>query len=218
MATPLDDTKNRVLTAAGPIFAEKGFRRATVREICAAAGVNLASINYYFGDKQKLYFETVRQAHQSRTEQVPMPSWATATSPAERLTGFISTLLERMIGAGMNSWENRLMMREVLEPTAACRELVEDYFRPTTEVLFGILDEIVPADTPAHTRRKIVHSVIGQCLFYRVAGQVIDMIVPEDERAEHFQTEHLAGHIANFSMAALGLGPTLGTVSQTDTR
>ena len=46
----LDDTATRVLNAAGPIFAEKGFKDATVREICSAAGVNLASVNYYFRD------------------------------------------------------------------------------------------------------------------------------------------------------------------------
>jgi AcrR family transcriptional regulator len=46
-----DDTATRVLNAAGLIFAEKGFKDATVREICSAAGVNLASVNYYFRDK-----------------------------------------------------------------------------------------------------------------------------------------------------------------------
>lgn len=210
MATTLDDTRTRVLSAAGPIFADKGFRRATVREICAKAGVNLASINYHFGDKQKLYLETVRQAHQLRAAQVPMPTWPAGVSPADRLAGFIHTMLERMIGAGMHAWENRLMMREVLEPTAACRHLVEDYFRPTIDVLFRILDDVLPAETPVHVRRKIVHSVIGQCLFYRVAGQVIGMVVPEEERAEHFQAAQVADHIVRFTLAALGLGLPVG--------
>ena len=70
-----DTTRDRIVLQAGPIFASKGFRAATVREICDKADVNLASINYYFGDKQKLYFETVVRAREMRVEQVPPPQW-----------------------------------------------------------------------------------------------------------------------------------------------
>ena len=56
-----DDTASRLLNAAGPIFAEKGYQNATVREICAAAGVNLASVNYYFRDKERKGYLTADQ-------------------------------------------------------------------------------------------------------------------------------------------------------------
>ena len=52
-----ESTRNRILEAAGPVFATKGFRGSTVREICDAAKVNVASINYHFGDKSHLYVE-----------------------------------------------------------------------------------------------------------------------------------------------------------------
>ena len=60
-----DDARTRMLNAAGPIFADKGFAAATVREICQQAEVNLAGVNYYFGDKERLYIETVKSAHRS---------------------------------------------------------------------------------------------------------------------------------------------------------
>jgi AcrR family transcriptional regulator len=41
-----------IIEAAGAIFVENGFRTTTVRQICARAGVNIAAINYYFGDKK----------------------------------------------------------------------------------------------------------------------------------------------------------------------
>jgi len=49
------DTKGNIITVATPLFAAKGFKAVTVREICQAADVNVAMINYHFRDKNGLY-------------------------------------------------------------------------------------------------------------------------------------------------------------------
>lgn len=202
----VDDTRTRILSSAGEVFAAKGFRGATVREICRRAEVNLAAVNYHFGDKQALYQETVAEAHRTLVEQVPMPAWQIGTPPEERLHGLLLTLLTRMLSQ-TDSWERRLMMREVLEPTEACRRLVQDYFQPHFELLQGILDELLPKDTPAFKRRQIGFSIVGQCLFYRVSHKVVGIMVPNDERQAHFRIEDLARHITQWSLAALGRAP-----------
>ena len=51
----MEDTRNRLLSAASRLFAEKGYDHATVRDICAAAGVNIALVNYHFKSKEGLY-------------------------------------------------------------------------------------------------------------------------------------------------------------------
>jgi len=208
-----DDTASRVLNAAGPIFAEKGFQSATVREICSAAGVNLASVNYHFRDKERLYIETVKRAAQLRAQQVPMPKWPVGTSTAEKLRSFIQTILTRMLEIEQAPWHVRLMQREILQPTSACKELVEDYFRPHFELLQLIIGEVLPPDTPRHKRWQIAFSIIGQCLHYRMANNVIKMVIPSDELAAHFSTAELAEHITRFSLAALGLDRPLGANS-----
>ena len=72
----MDATRDRLLMAAGEVFAEKGFDKATVREICQAANVqNIAAVNYYFGDKERLYIESVKRAHQVQIDLVPLPKW-----------------------------------------------------------------------------------------------------------------------------------------------
>ncbi|HPZ83759.1 MAG TPA: TetR family transcriptional regulator, partial [Thermogutta sp.] len=62
MSVEVDDTKSRLLTAAGELFAERGFEGATARQICERAGVNLAAINYHFKSKEQLYIEAVKAA------------------------------------------------------------------------------------------------------------------------------------------------------------
>ena len=199
-----DDTRSRILNAAGPVFAHKGFQSSTVREICKAAKVNLASINYYFGDKQQLYIETVKQAQRKRLEQVPQPDWAQDTRAAEKLRGFIVVLITRMIGVEEAPWQTQLMMREILQPTKACEELVRDYFRPQFNVLLGILDELLPPETPSSQRHQLAFSIVGQCLYYRVADAVVGMLVENQERAQFYSAAQLGEHITQFTLAALG--------------
>ncbi|NDG34858.1 MAG: TetR/AcrR family transcriptional regulator, partial [Betaproteobacteria bacterium] len=64
-----EDPRDRILLAAGQEFAEHGYEAATVRDICLAAAVNVAAVNYYFGDKRRLYVESVKHAHEERVRQ-----------------------------------------------------------------------------------------------------------------------------------------------------
>src|SRR4051812_38465331 len=49
------EARERLLHTALKLFAEKGFSKTSTREIAQAAGANIASISYYFGDKAGLY-------------------------------------------------------------------------------------------------------------------------------------------------------------------
>lgn len=210
-ATASGDAKDRLLLAAGREFAEKGYEAATVRDICLAAGVNVAAVNYYFGDKHRLYIESVKHAHRERVRQVPEPDWPPGTSAARKLRDFIGNMLERMLGLGQPPWQVRLMLREVLQPTDACRELVEDYMRPHFAMLVSILDDLCAGRLPESELRRIAMSIIGQCFLYRAAGDVVGMLVPPDEIAALHTPARLADHVTRFTLAALGVAPPLAT-------
>lgn len=64
-------TRARLLKAAASLFAEKGFAATSVREICARAQVNQASINYHFGTKDKLIAEIIRLPMRQLDESIP---------------------------------------------------------------------------------------------------------------------------------------------------
>jgi len=198
------EPRERILSAAGREFAERGYESATVRDICLGAGVNVAAVNYYFGDKQRLYIESVKHAHEQRAGQVPLPEWTAGTPPQQKLRDFVGNLLERMLGFGQPPWQVRLMMREVLHPTSACRELVEDYVRPRFELLVSILEELVDDRLSQTELRRVALSIIGQCFLYRAAGDVVGMLVPREELESHHSLAPLADHVTRYALAALG--------------
>jgi len=208
----VEDTRERLLAAAGSVFADKGFEAATVRDICQQAGANLAAVNYYFGDKERLYIETVKAAHRLRAEQVPLPRWSAEVPPTDKLRGFIETMLTRLVKDPSPPWHVKLMMREVFQPTAACAELVREFFRPHFELLLEILDGLLPANTPEVKRHLVAFSIVGQCLHHRFAAPVVQMLVGEEEYAS-YTPQRLAEHISRFSIAALEVEPLL---SQTE--
>ena len=207
--SPPGDAKDRILLAAGWVFAEMGSEAATVRDICLAAGVNLAAVNYYFGDKKRLYIESVKHAHEERVRQVPEPRWEPGTPADRKLREFLGNTLERMLGLGQPPWQVRLMLREMLQPTEACRELVEDYFRPHFEMLVSILAELAAGRLDEPRLRRLAVGVMGQCFVYRAAGEVVGMLVSADELAALHTPAELADHVTRLTLAALGAGPTL---------
>ncbi len=59
MTEDRQSTKNRLLDAAEYLFAEKGFEDVSIRELAAAAEVNVAAVNYHFQGKENLFHEVI---------------------------------------------------------------------------------------------------------------------------------------------------------------
>ena len=198
----MDDTRQRILEAAGQTFAEKGFEDATVREICQRADANLAAINYHFGDKARLYVEVVKQAHCHQGE-IPEFPWTVETSSEQKLTDFIFHMMSMMLATDRPSWHLELMMREMARPTDACSELVQSFIGPMFDTLLSIIREILPPRTSLETLRLHGFSIVGQCLLYRHHRPIGRLLIGEEDFQKLFVVEHTASHIAAFSLGAL---------------
>lgn len=196
------DMRTKLLEVAGETFAEKGFRAATVREICTAAGANIASVSYYFTDKMGLYVEAVKHAHACRFNEPP-PQWNAETPPAQKLYEFVHGMLTHLLDPTRPVWNAKLMMRELAEPTAACKAITEQYIRPMATVLQSVIREMLPAGAALEHIQLTCFSVVGQCLFYRMQEPVAKELVGEAQYAT-FTVERIAAHIARFTLAALG--------------
>lgn len=197
------DTRERIIEAAGEIFARKGFRRATVREICTRAGVNVALIKYHFGDKSGLYtavIEHFRSVARQRSQQILEAS--EGQSPEARLKAFIRAQLARLAGSGRPAWFDRLMSREVVDPTRALDVIVDKSIRPGAERLAGIVREILGREDDEPDLIYCCLSIIGQCLHYHYAKNVISRLYPGLVHGPE-ELDRLAEHITAFSLAGL---------------
>lgn len=201
LATPETDTRQRLIDAAGEVFAEHGFHAATVRQITERAGVNVAAINYHFRDKMELYATCLRAAHCKAMEAAG--EWECESEDAEeRLHHFIDRMLRRMLNPNRPKWHHALMNREMLEPTGALDELVEQGIRPDCRELEAIVHQLTGGDLPRDRVFMLGFCVVAQCLFYLQNRPIIERLYPKF-RNKPPTVEQLTEHIYAFSVTAI---------------
>lgn len=197
------ETRERLLAAAGHVFAEVGFKNATIRDICDRAGANIAAVNYHFQGKEHLYEAVLQQAKACAFEKYPIPGASCeSVPPRERLLAFIRSFLLRVLDQGRPSWHGKLMAREMIEPTVALDRIVDQAVRPQQQALASIIRSILGERVDEEAIRLHVCSIVGQCVFHHHARPVIDRLFPQ-QRYDAAFIERLAGHITDFSYRAM---------------
>ena len=202
-ATHHDAVTRRILDAAGPVFAERGFRDATVRDICRRAHVNIAAVNYYFGGKQRLYAATLKHGAQVALAKFPPDAGLRAgASPKEALYVFVWSFLWRFLEMGAPEWHGKLCAREMVEPTAALDDLVREVIVPLSRRLHGIVRALLGPRASEDRVQRAQLSIVGQCLLYHHQRPVLERLFgPQQPSARNI--ERLARHITEFSLGAL---------------
>lgn len=199
------DTRERLIEAAGEVFAERGFRDATVREICTKAGANIAAINYHFRDKSGLYLVVLKSAHERAERAFPFvfDGKPVEEAPArDQLRAFVVITLQRLMDPGKPTWHWRLMVREMVDPTPALDELVAQSIRPKRDLIVSIVRGVVGESVPQDVVEACARSVIGQIFFHKNNRAVIERLFPNVSFDEVGQRA-IGEHIARFSLAAL---------------
>lgn len=201
-AAAADATRQRLLEVAGPLFAEHGFRDTGIKQICTAAGCNVAAVNYHFGSKQTFYAAVLAAAHQSAFVGHPMPAPAKGTPAAEEFTQWLSWWMGSMLHPDRPIWLQTLIAREMVDPTPALDTMVERSIRPMYQRLTSLVKRLVPKGTSPGRVRLCTNSVIGQVLVYKHAAPVLTRLraLPSFSPAG---LRELSEHTASFSLAGI---------------
>jgi AcrR family transcriptional regulator len=195
-------TRDRLLSEGARLFAEHGFQRVTVREICAAARANVAAVNYHFRDKLGLYREIIEQSLAVMRETNELAMGASASAPPEaRLRSFITVFVERLLGAPASVPIQQIMMHELNDPTPMLEVIADEIIRPRMTYVRELISHI--SGVPATDQRVMfaAFSVQSQCLMCRKLPAIKPLRLgadfgPHDAAA-------IAEHIATFSLAGI---------------
>jgi AcrR family transcriptional regulator len=194
-----EHTRTRLLEAAREVFSQHGFQGATVREICRRAEANGAAVNYHFGSKDGLLAEALNFAPLKALQKANVKA---GDCPSMRLRLFISDFMLMLLDEKNPSSQCQIMARELSDPTPALDKIVREAIAPLHEFLGKLVCEIAGGKISEAEVRRCVHSIFGQCLFYRHSQPVLQRLHPK-LRYDHKEIEAIAEHIAEFSLAGI---------------
>ena len=196
-------TRRRLLEVAGQVFADKGFDRATGKEICERAGTNTAAVNYYFGGIDGLYVAVLQEARNRLvTTEAVLAAVAGQPDAAAKLEAVLGLMVRAVTGPAITSWAPRVLVREIVAPSPAF-DALEKELLVRVGVLRGIVSELtgLPDEHPAVARGCV--SVMGACFpLFLIDRRVVKRLfpglglTPEDAPA-------LARHLTQFALAGL---------------
>lgn len=192
-------TYNRILEAAGELFAEHGFAETSNKEIAARAGVDLASINYHFDGRVGLYRAVVAEAHRRYLDLESLRQLAAADlAPRVKLRQWI----EWLIGDtdSRRSWPAKVACREFLNPSSHIGGLPPIDLTQKMQIGLGIVSEItaIPPGDPALI--PCLFGVLAPCAMLIVAGPGM---VPGLEGSSSMQRDVLIAHLSTFCLGGL---------------
>jgi len=199
---PRDATEARILESAGHVFAETGFQAAKVRDICARAGVNLAAVNYHFGDKLGLYDAVLRYAACAAGNAATFDPVLPGRTPEAKLRAFVLGLLQHMYGEERPAWPVRLMTHELAQPTPSFDGVVDQIMRPRHNAIRALVAGVIGRPVDDRQTRLCAQSIMGQIILYAHGREVLKRLWPDFQFTPE-TLEEIAGHIASFSYAAL---------------
>ena len=195
------DTRQRLIDAAAPLFADQGFQNVTVREICKASNANVAAVNYHFGDKAGLYRAVVNYAIDVMKETNELLQRAgEGLSPEDQIRGFVRVFVGRLTGVGPNAWIHRLVAREMEHPTEALDQVMTLVGLPRFEYLSGVASTVMNLPPTDPRVLRCIASLQMQCL---MAARKIPAPLEKQFGSAMRDLDSAVDHIAEFSLGGM---------------
>jgi TetR/AcrR family transcriptional regulator, regulator of cefoperazone and chloramphenicol sensitivity len=173
----------RLLSEAGRIFAEKGYAKASTREICLAAGLNVAAIHYHFGGKEGLYRAVLEGPIQAIAGQL-----AGFDAPGLTLAESMTRLLGPFIGEDGGEHPPgadeglRLYLREMVEPTPVFAEAAADHLGPLHNAMARLLARHMgqaPEHRPDEDVHRLVFGLVAMAHDYCMSRHFMNTMAPQ---------------------------------------
>lgn len=171
---PTDDTRERLIHAAGAEFARRGFHEASVRAICRAAGANISAIKYHFGSKEALYEQVVATARGQMCGGAALPLMGEGDDPKAALRAWMAWFLHLLlVTESEQPWMGEILSHEMIRPTRFLDEFAEHTGRPIHDEAVRIIRKILPAGVVERELRVLANGLISLCVTQKHCGTML---------------------------------------------
>ncbi|WP_194091199.1 TetR/AcrR family transcriptional regulator [Vibrio hibernica] len=156
-------TRQRILAVAGKLFAINGFAETTNKLIAEQADVDLASINYHFGNRNGLYQQVLTVAQQGIIHLDELSVIAESTdTPQKKLFNIIHLIYRKAIDD--NEWKIQLLAREVSSPTSNLVASLDENVQPKLNILRTVIRDLSGLSENSPLLTLCMMNIIAPCL------------------------------------------------------
>ncbi len=196
-------TKERILGAAELLFAQRGFDGASLRQLTAAAGVNLAAVNYHFGSKEKLIEQVFRRRLDALNAQ-RLAALAKLADDSDRtledvLAAYIRPALE-LSHEGNGALFMRVLARAFAEHDDTLRQFLSENYGHVMRQFTAEFARLLPQLSKEELYWRI--DLVTGALTHAMSG--FGMIQRKRDVSEDAHREQTAQHLIRFAVAGLG--------------
>ena len=202
MNAPHFSTKQRILDSAEALFARHGFAGASLRQVTAAASVNLAAVNYHFGSKENLVNEVFRRRLDELNAQRLQALAAVLGKPGCTLEGVLAAFVRPALALAQDDRGGgsfvRVLARAYAEHNEQLRKFLHDNYSPALKQFAAAFANLLP-----HLDKQELYwrlDIVSGALTYAMAdfGMIKRRGVPEQQHRDL-----ASDHLVKFAAAGL---------------
>lgn len=202
-----EQTRARIIEAAGRLFADRGFKGVTVRMIAKEADTHLSALNYHFKSKHILFHEVLMVAAANESISEADKRLLKTLNPHEALFYMVKEALENYRTEGADQWCNTLLARESHRAGEAHREVIDRYYRPDMLFVAELIAAAVGSDAENRFVQFAVINMVALLESFGMHSHLAEEILPglmEDLSRD----DQISRHIVAVTLAAAN--PALG--------
>ncbi len=170
----MTDTKERLLQTAAELFAKHGIDGVSTRDLVRASGVNLCSINYYFGTKQNLYDAVLDEMIEkisvfANAKQFPLEN--KKLKPLEEVVNLVGNMVDFLCSDEIPTYQAELLIKEIVQPTSSYNKLYRKVIEPLHKRITCLIMQI----TELSEQDAIIqtHCIMGQVVMFKVHKEAL---------------------------------------------
>ncbi len=157
---PRPDRRLAILLAAERLFAQRGYHAVSIRQIADDAGVPLALVSYYFGQKHELFHAIFERWSYTITERIEALRVAERTPHDDAklhliVRAFITPVLRLRASEEGEYYALLITVGLSMQQGSAADSVLREFFDPMADAFIGVLHETLRADTPHVTRSTV---------------------------------------------------------------